>query len=153
MKRLTLFPHRWKLIALLVLTASITLFIANNFFSFQFDWLTFHQLDSQKGLIVDNNPNLTDEVWLTGIIGSLLILCFSRERIEDEYVKSIRLHAWQWAIVTNYVLFLIAVWTVYGVFEFLGVIIYNVLTPLVIYLIIFYVRLYLLPFLSRRTVV
>jgi hypothetical protein len=146
MKRLALFPSYWKFIALLLLAGSIALSIANDKYNFEFSWLSYPKVHHND---IFNN-NLTDEVWLTGLVGSLLILCFCKERIEDEYVQAIRLHAWQWAVVTNYLLFMIATWTVYGL-QFLGIVMYNVLTPLVIYLLIFYTRLYVLPRFNRKT--
>jgi hypothetical protein len=99
-----------------------------------------------------SNNNLTDELWLTSLVGALFILCFCRERHEDEYVQSIRLRAWQTAMVVNYLLFLAAVWLVYGS-SFLGIVMYNVLTPLIIYLIIFYTRIHILPRLTRNSAV
>lgn len=147
MKDLACFPYRWKFLALALLVASIVLFVVNNN-GYEIPWLTYPLHDRAGDLM---NNNLTDEVWLSGLLGSLLLLCFCRERTEDEYVRELRLHCWQWAILVNYSLFLLAVWTVYGLFHFLGVILYNVLTPLIIYLLLFYTRLHLLPRLSQKS--
>ncbi len=144
MKDLACFPFRWKYIALVLLFLSIALLVANNNYGFQFGWLNIHVVQGGSiSTVVDGNQNLTDELWTTGLIASLLLLSFCRERVEDEYVRALRLRCWQWAIAVNYVLFLIADWLVFGL-EFLGVILYNVITPLVIYLLIFYGRM-LLP--------
>jgi len=43
---------------------------------------------------------------------------------------------------------MLAIWSVYGL-AFLGILFYNILTPLLIYLVIFYTRLHILPRLRR----
>jgi hypothetical protein len=145
MKDLACFPYRWKFIALALMAGSVALSFANDA-GYEIPWLshTVHLPDSAP-----YREGYTLEVWLTGLLASLLILCFCRERTEDEYVRELRLHSWQWAILANYLLLLIATWAFYG-FQFLGVIMYNVLTPLIIYLVIFYTRLHVLPRLHRK---
>ncbi|MBS1630007.1 MAG: hypothetical protein JST27_08095 [Bacteroidetes bacterium] len=152
MKDLACFPFRWKYVALALLVASVALSVANNNYGFEFSWFSTRVVSKGSIGAVVENQNLTDELWTTGLIGSLMLLSFCRERIEDEYVRALRLRCWQWAIAVNYVLFLIADWLVFGL-DFLGVILYNVITPLVIYLLIFYSRMFLLPKLFRKKVV
>jgi len=147
MKRSFLLPNRWKIPLLLLLIASVALFIAGDQLNFEFSWLSYKS--NGQGINDISNNNLTDELELTGIIGSLLALCFCAERIEDEYVRSIRLSAWQWSVIINYFFLLLVIWSVYGI-AFIGMLFYNVLTPVLIYLVIFYTRLHILPRFGKR---
>ncbi len=75
--------------------------------------------------------NLADEVLtLTTIIGGLLI-AFSKEKKEDEYISEIRKSSVIWAVYVNYALYMLATITIYG-FDFLWVLQFNVLTLLIV---------------------
>ena len=89
-----------------------------------------------NGLFSGTNNNLTDEIALTGIIISLLLIAFAREKEEDEFIHLTRLESWQFAVLVNFVLLLVAIWALYG-FAFLNVMVYNMLTILVIFIIRF----------------
>jgi hypothetical protein len=83
------------------------------------------------------NENFTDEITLTLSIIGLLMIAFAREKSEDEYIRSLRLESLQWAVLINYALLLITTWLVYGL-EFLNVMIYNMLTVLLIFILRFH---------------
>ncbi len=75
------------------------------------------------------------------IVGSLLILslllfAFSKEKHEDEYIQKMRLDALLWATYINYGLLLIAFWVFWN-FDFLNVMMYNMFTHLLIFIIRF----------------
>jgi hypothetical protein len=147
MKRAFLLPHQWKIPALVMLGAFSALVIAATAYNFKLGFL-----DHAAGLgeLDFSNDNLTDELGLSGMILSLLMLAFCAERVEDEYVASIRLRCWQWAVLVNYGLLLIGIWLVFGA-AFLGILYYNMLTTLVLFLLLFYGRLHILPALGKRS--
>jgi hypothetical protein len=142
MKLHFLLPNRLKVPALLLLSASVVLFVLVDKANFELSWL-----HHESGNL--SNNNLTDELALSGIILSLLGLACCRERLEDEYVRSIRLQSWLSAILINYAILMLMIWTSYGL-AFLGILFYNVLTPVIIYLLVFYFRLHVAPRLSRN---
>ena len=74
------------------------------------------------------------------IIGALLV-SFSKEKNEDEFIAEIRLSSLLWAVCANYILLLLAFLFVYGS-PFLEVMIYNMFTTLVIFIIRFNYLLY-----------
>jgi len=78
-------------------------------------------------------PNLTTVLF---IVGGMLI-AFSKEKIEDEYINTIRLNALQWAVCTNYLCLLLAVIFVYGT-PFFNIMVYNMFTVIIIYIARFY---------------
>lgn len=59
--------------------------------------------------------NITDELLLTWITLSGLVLGFSREPVEDEAIRQLRWKALARATWINALLFLGATWTVYGI--------------------------------------
>jgi hypothetical protein len=74
------------------------------------------------------------------IIGGLLIM-FSKEKIEDEYITKIRLTSLLWAVFINYILLILAFIFVYNL-AFISVMICNMFTILIIFIIRFHFLLY-----------
>lgn len=135
-----LLPNRYKWIGLILLLPSLILGISNLYNDFRFEFLTIK--NTGRGAF-DGDVNLTDEFALTGTILALLFIAFAREKQEDEYIESIRLKSLQWAVLVNYSLLLIATWLVHGShgFTFIDVMIYNMLTVLIIFIVRFHLVL------------
>lgn len=70
------------------------------------------------------------------IVGGLLVV-FSKEKNEDEYIAHLRLTSLMWATLVNYLLLLFAFVFFYS-FSFLTVMIYNLFTVLIIFIIRFH---------------
>ncbi|WP_316823147.1 hypothetical protein [Pedobacter gandavensis] len=87
------------------------------------------------------NNNLTISVLIVGILIGLLMICFSKEKNEDEYISLIRLRSWQWAVLTSYGILIFACLLVYGL-EFMAFVLYNMFTILIIFIIKFYYSLF-----------
>jgi hypothetical protein len=66
------------------------------------------------------------------IIGAMMV-GFSKEKNEDEYIANLRLSSLMWAVWVNYVLLLLSFIFVYGM-GFLHVMIYNMFTVLIIFI-------------------
>lgn len=66
------------------------------------------------------------------IIGAMLV-SFSKEKNEDEYISELRLSSLLWAVCVSYLLLLIAFLLVYGT-PFLDVMVYNMFTILIIFI-------------------
>ncbi len=85
--------------------------------------------------------NLTNTVvGVLFIIGALLV-AFSREKSEDEFIAKIRLESLLWATYINYAILLFCFLFFYD-YEFLYVMIFNMFTILVIFIIRFYYMLH-----------
>ncbi len=89
--------------------------------------------------ISEHNVNYTLTSLLI-VIGGLLV-AFSKEKIEDEFIQSIRLKSFQLAILINYLLVLFALFFIYDFF-YLYFLLLNVYTPLLIYIILFRINIY-----------
>ena len=72
---------------------------------------------------------------LVGIVFiiSALMVAFSKEKKEDEYIANLRLSSLLWSVWVNYLLLLFAFLFIYGT-AFLNVMIYNMFTILIIFI-------------------
>jgi hypothetical protein len=132
-----LLHHKNKRIGAMILAAFFVLGIFVRFADFQLPFLTIPRRETG---ILDNTINLTDELALTGIIVGLLLIAFSREKVEDEFIGKMRLESLQWAVLINYILLIAATWLVHG-FAYIDVMMYNMLTVLIIFIIRFHYTL------------
>lgn len=142
-----LFSHRFKVIGWLIAIPSIILGLFVMFDSLSLDFFTIKvPLDyiaydggiSVKGSIPNGTKlNFTDEIATIGSIIGLIFIAFSKVKFEDEYVSKIRLESLQWAIYLNFVLLIIATIFVHGL-AYYNITVYNMFTPLVIFIIRFY---------------
>ena len=133
MKSSLLIPSRYKLIGFILFLPCMVVGLLNVYKEFQFGFLSV-----RGSRIFDfSDGNLTNELALSGVIIGLLMIAFAREKTEDEFIHRLRLESWQWAILINYALLFIANWVVYGT-EYLQVMIYNMLTTLIIFIIRFH---------------
>jgi len=93
----------------------------------------------KDGLMVSEYKDYTDTVIGFSIILFSILVAFSKERIEDEYIEKIRLHSLVWATYINYFSLLILFWIFYD-FDFLSVMIFNLFTLLWIFIILFNIQ-------------
>ena len=144
MKPTLLLPSRFKYIGTVLLIPSIILGLLFRFRDFSFDFLTLrrsYSLVNGNSLNLDEQINLTDELSLTGLIVGLLFIAFSRQKQEDEFIHHTRLQSWQWAVLINYGLLILATWLVHGL-AYIDVMMYNMLTVLLIFIIRFHFILF-----------
>ncbi|MCF8237153.1 MAG: hypothetical protein K9I85_03290 [Saprospiraceae bacterium] len=143
MQTTPLFPHTYRKIGWLLFLPGLALGIPSVFMEWTpaaFNWripaLVADQIfNSDRTWFVMIKNNLIDELAsLFMIIGALLI-CFSREVHEDEYITQIRLNALVWSVYINYALLAVAILFIYEM-NFFYVMIFNFFTLLVI----FYIR-------------
>ena len=140
MKSNLLIPSRFKLFGLVILIPSLLLGIWWRFFEFEIGFLTIKSNRVGASIFEGRQINFTDEIALIGIITGLLLIAFSREKQEDEFINRIRLESLQWAVLVNYVLLIIAAILVHG-WSFIDVMMYNMLTVLIIFIVRFHLIL------------
>lgn len=79
------------------------------------------------------NVNVTNTiVGILFIVGALLI-GFSKEKNEDEFITNLRQSSLLWAVLINYILLLFSFAFIYGT-AFLNVMLYNMFTVLIIFI-------------------
>lgn len=74
-------------------------------------------------------------VFLLIIIGGLII-GFSKEKVEDEYIYKLRKDSLVWAIIFNYLVLVLMILFIYS-FEFMYVLVFNIFTPLLFFIVRF----------------
>lgn len=140
-----LLPNRYKLIGWLLFIPFLALGIMWRFWDMELDFLTISFIEttvSGKNFnITDNSAlNFTDEIALTGMITGLLFIAFAKEKREDEFISRTRLVSLQWAVLINYILLILASWFIHGL-AFIDVLMYNMLTVLLLFIIRFHLVL------------
>lgn len=156
MKSRFLFPHRFRLIGWLLALPGFVLGYLVVYNDYKIPGFGM-QIREQSQLFLPAYENFTNELALTLVVGGLIFIAFSKQKIEDELTANIRLSALYWAILANYVMyamFLItaainnvlqlrlienAIEVIAGGFTFMT---YNLFTPLVIFMARFYYLLY-----------
>ena len=87
------------------------------------------------------NASVTNTVIGFLFIAGALLVGFAKEKNEDEFIANIRLSSLQWAVLVSYTLLLVSFAFVYGN-VFLIVMLYNMFTTLIIFIVRFNYVLY-----------
>lgn len=85
--------------------------------------------------------NILDEIAMLLFIVSGLVFAFSKEKSEDEMVAKIRVESLVWATYFNYAILAFCILFIYGL-PFLNVMMYNMFTLLIFFIIRFHWMLY-----------
>ncbi|GAB3173194.1 hypothetical protein [Telluribacter humicola] len=164
MKTKNLFPHAWKPFGWVLLCISILpglwMLIDDSSFplslAVQIPWPfatessgPFANID----LLVHKDGTVTlqlvDELLALGTIAGLMLVGFSRLKVEDERIAQLRLESLQWAIYGNTLVLVLCILFVHGL-AFINVMVYNMFTPLLIFVLRFHWLLYIAPALEDR---
>ncbi|MCB0423567.1 MAG: hypothetical protein KDD13_02955 [Mangrovimonas sp.] len=144
MKSNYLLPHKyktlgWVLFIIGLLSGSVLLFNGydSSFLNVKVLTIYYEPIFSESSgffKIVDNT--ITDElVSLLIIIGGLLV-GFSKEKVEDEFIYKLRKDSLVWAILFNYFILIATILLVYDL-TFFHILVFNMFTPLVFFIIRF----------------
>jgi hypothetical protein len=135
-----LLPHKYKLPGWCILIPATIMGIILSITGFEADWLhtkvfaLIHDSflgKSQFFTVIHTNVTNT-VVGVLFLLGAILV-GFSREKTEDEYIARIRLSSLLWAVYVNYILLLLSFIFIYGG-AFLTVMIYNMFTVMIIFI-------------------
>ena len=148
MKTRLLFPNQCKRIGWIILVPSTILGILILFFNVKFEFLKlkaftiycegFNTPPTIFGLI---NVNYTATiVGVLFLIGAILV-AFSKEKHEDEFIAKTRLESLVWATYINYAILALCFLLFYNT-EFLLVMIFNMFTILIFFILRFYFIIY-----------
>jgi hypothetical protein len=140
MKTTYLLPHKCQpfgwILLLLGSVAGLLLFFADyesNFLETNV-FALFHETifgDREYFKIIENS--IADEIVTLAIIAGGILIGFSKEKIEDEFIQKLRTDSLIWAIVFNYAILIFAVLFVYD-FDFFDVLVFNMFTPLLFFI-------------------
>lgn len=140
-----LLPNRFKKIGWFILVPSLVLGIILISKGYEAEWLNlrvfslfndsiFGSTTSRDFTFVETNVTNTI-VGILFLVGALMV-SFSKEKREDEFIANLRLSSLLWSVWVNYALLLLAFVLVYGL-AFFSVMVYNMFTILIIFIIRF----------------
>lgn len=133
-----LLPNRCKIIGIIILIIGVALWILDDHYpgllTLDISW--WQSFTGQNPLVPIGKTDMAFTIYTIFLISGGVMICFAREKNEDEFITRLRLSSWMWAILINYILLIIATITVYGL-DFLEVIFYNIFTPLFIFILRF----------------
>ncbi len=137
MKVKYLLAHKFKIIGWILFVPAVFLGIYQLASGEEPEWLTFKVpalfntdfvigdgLEKHRSFVKIIENNWADEILSIMILLSALLLVFSEEREEDEYVMKLRLEALLWAALVNAVVLLFCILFIYD-FLFFNVMILN----------------------------
>ncbi len=136
-----LLPHRFKKWGWVILLIFIPLGVIVDCSNLQFPLLSFRLPWIPVDPFTGGRVNFTNTLAALGLILGFLLVAFSREAHEDEYVAHVRLESLLWAVLVNYILLAVTDIFLYGS-GFLEVMVYNMFTPLVLFIARFHLVLY-----------
>ncbi len=141
-----LFPYRYKRIGWFILIPFFALSLAYSITGQVYDlpFLTFTFQEEQNPSLFQEDSflfslhkeNFTNEVLGIGLLVGLILTAFSKEKIEDERIRHLRLESLLWAVYCNPLLILVAIIFIYGGL-FMTVMTYSMFTPLIFFILRF----------------
>ena len=149
MKTHFLFPNKYKIIGWILFVPSLLTFIVTSIFNIDIDnymnikvfAIYADGIGEKPGFFKIIEDSFSYELITILIIVGGLFVCFSKLKNEDEYSSKIRYESLVWATYFNYFLILFFTVFLYGM-PFLNVIVYNVYTLLIFFIIRFHYMIY-----------
>jgi hypothetical protein len=135
-----LLSNKFKTVGWFILIPATVLGIILTFTGFSAEWLNAKvfaiisdEAIGKTHFFTFIETNITNTfIGVLFIIGAILV-SFSKEKKEDEFIANLRLSSLLWAVAVNYVLLFLAFLFVYGA-DFLTVMVYNMFTILILFI-------------------
>ena len=147
MKTNFLLPNKFKKFGWILLVPSIIFGILMFFFKFydfkplEFKVFAIANISFGDCYFCIIKDNISNEIIGILLLLSLIMIAFSKEKNEDEFIAKTRLDSLVWATYVNYAILLFCFLFFYG-FGFMYVMIFNMFTILIFFIIRFYYIIY-----------
>jgi len=143
-----LFPHWFKQIGWILLIPATIMGILYLFFDVSFKLLNLEIFSVYAERIIGRDVafgvvknNLTEEIAAILFIIGAIFVAFSKEKHEDEFIAKTRLESLVWATYANYIILIFCFLFFYNM-AFFVVMIFNMFTILIFFIVRFYYILY-----------
>src|SRR5688500_13180347 len=140
-----LLSHKFKRIGWWLLIPSLITMILILYLNLSFSFLEYQvngKVSFDKGFLFNLElNNFTDEIFSLLLLCGLFMVAFSKEKVEDERIRQLRLESLLWAILINTIFLAFSIIFFYNDL-FIWVLAYNIATPLVLFIIRFNVVMY-----------
>jgi len=149
MKTKFLLPNRFKLIGWLLFIPSFILGFLVVAYDFEMDFFDFsvfafvadETLGTYSFMSMTEDNFLEEILGLIAIVGGLMV-AFSKVKLEDEYIQTMRLNSLVWATYVNYAVLFISIAFVFGTY-FFWVLLLNMFTLIIFFIARFEFKLFL----------
>jgi len=150
MKTRYLFSHKFKKFGWILFGIGFILgvvLLLNEFELPDWEMSVFPLISDEKGMLTKNarllwsKNNIADELASILLIVGGILVGFSKAKEEDEYIAKIRMESLIWATYVNYAVLILTVLFVFDI-SFFNVLIYNMFTVLIFFIIRFHYVLY-----------
>ena len=149
MKTRYLLSNKFKRIGWWIIVPTLIMMVLILHYNVSFSFLDYQangKLSFDRDFLFDIQlNNFTDEVFGILLICGLFMVAFSKERVEDERIRQLRLESLLWAILINTVFLAFSIIFFYNDL-FIWVMAYNIGTPLILFII----RFNMVMFFERR---
>ena len=148
MKSRFLFPHHYKPIGWVIFVIGFILGIILMLNDYNYpEWeVSVFPLISENDFFSKpafewSTNNIADEIASVFIIVGGILVCFSKTKDEDEYISKIRMESLIWATYVNYIILIITILFVFDS-SFFNVLIFNMFTILLFFMVRFHYELF-----------
>lgn len=141
MKQSLLLPHRFKAIGWCLIALGLIGHLGNSIWHIEIPFWVF---DVHRGSFFTHGepgPGIAVHdislslIGILAIVGALMV-GYSREKEEDEFIARLRLTSLQWAVLVNQLLLIVGILVVWDM-DFLVVMLYNIVTVPLIFIVRF----------------
>ena len=138
-----LLPNKYKILGWILFALGIISGICLFINGYEVDYLKdtkvlalyhYEIMESEFFKVIENQ--ILDEIIILLILLGGLILTFTKEKVEDEFIYKLRKDSLVWAIIFNYVILLFTIVFIYEM-TFYYVFVLNMFTPLIFFIIRF----------------
>ncbi|MDH5415602.1 MAG: hypothetical protein OEW87_15805 [Flavobacteriaceae bacterium] len=135
-----LLPHKYKNFGWALFILGLLAGIVLIFSDYEVDALNINVISIYSEPFMNNDNgyfkiienSIVDEIIALFIIIGGLLVGFSKEKVEDEFIYKLRKDSLVWAIIFNYAVLMLAIAFVYE-FTFFHVLVFNMFTPLLFF--------------------
>lgn len=134
-----LLPYALKFVGILLTLSGIVLSVYYFWFDFRLTLPVFAVYSSflETKMFTTFRTNFTDDLILLLLISGLSLIVFSKERMESENINSSRTKALAYAFISNFIFLFSSILFVFGT-GFIGILVLNLFSFPILYLIYFY---------------
>ena len=134
-----LLPYPWKFVGILLSLCGIVLAIFYLWFDFRFTLPVFAVYSSflETKMFTTFSTNFADDLILLLLLTGFGLIVFTKERIEFEQMDLFRTKALVFALIANFIFLIFSILFIFGS-GFIGVLILNLFSLPIFYLIIFH---------------
>jgi hypothetical protein len=135
MKTRFLFPYRSRILGYICVLAYLPIMVFKKILHHGYNNIGLKvQLEESTSLL--NSEHILSAIAVAVVIIGLLLIAFSKEKIEDEQILQLRLDSLQWAVYFNYAMLVITLFVLSNM-HYREILVLNLWAPLVFFIIRF----------------